>query len=194
MWNSIAAVLVVALCLGCSSPSPGASPSPEATHAIPTALAGTCTGKLLLARTSKSADADGRWTATGPTLPPGTPFVVDVSFYQFGGIAFSDGAPLRLDIEPEKGLVRGTDFESSCAAEPDGDKASLVIVRASKVFPYIDLSGAPCTLPVGARFYRYRYLSTGTGTSRLEASQLTSACGFETGYTAGLTSGRLLPE
>lgn len=171
---------------GCSSSTPESTST-----AIPAALEGYCTGTLRVATKVESPAAGGGWEGSGATLPAGTPFVVAVDFSRFGGFAFSNGAPQKLDGDFIKGLVLGTDFESSCATKPDRDKADFVLLAKATLFTSKDLTGSPCAIPAGTKFKSYGY-SGGEGPATFESSELTALCGFAKGYSNDFHYGALV--
>lgn len=171
---------------GCSS-----STSESTSTAIPAALDGYCTGKLLVATKVQSPAASGSWEGSGATLPAGTTFVVAVDFSSFGGFAFTNGAPLKLAGDFIKGLALGTDFESSCATKPDRTLGDFVLLSKATLFASKDLTGTPCTLPVGTKFKSYGY-SGGEGAASFESSELAALCGFAKGYSNDFHYGTLL--
>lgn len=178
--------LLVALAGGCSS----SSTDPPST-AVPAALEGYCTGKLLVA-VKYQLPVGGRWEGNGATLPAGTPVVLAEDFGHFGAFAFLDGTPAELDGDFLKGLALGTDFESSCATKADRSLADFVVLANATIHPDKDLTGTPCTVPLGTKFKSYGYSSSGAGPAEFQSTELTAICGFSKGYSNNLYYGRLL--
>lgn len=178
--------LLVAGTAACSS----ASDAPASTS-IPAALDTYCTGKLLVAKAYQSP-TDGYWEGNGATLPAGTVFVVAEDFGHYGGYAFLNGTPAQLDGDFTKGLELGKDFESSCAKKPDRTNTDFVLLAKATLYPGKDLSGAPCTVPLGTKFKSYGYSSSGAGAAEFQSTELGALCGFEKGYTKDLYYGELL--
>lgn len=186
MHRHLPAVFVVALSAGCSSSTSEATPA-----SVPAALETYCTGKLLVAVKYQSP-VGGHWEGHGATLPAGSTVVLAEDFGHFGAFAFFDGTPAKLDGDFTKGLAQGTDFESSCATKADRTLADFVVLAKATLYPNKDLSGTPCTVPLGTKFKSYGYSSSGAGAAEFQSDELAALCGFSKGYSSDLYYGRLL--
>jgi hypothetical protein len=184
----------------CSS-SPSSSP-PPATEAPPPAYAAFssyCTGTLLVEKDVLSPAGGGAWIGDGKTMVvPGTMFLVAVEFEQWQGYVIDgDGKPSKINADFAKGLTKGTDFSSDCAATGGSPSAFVssgeVVLHAATLFPNQDLSGTACKLDPATKLTNYVFESKGT-VAKLTAAELPAKCGFGTGYSADIEYATLVAK
>jgi len=175
----------------CSSATSSTSSGGEHTGVDGPAFSKYCTGTLLREMPLMTEEGGDAWGSSGEQSPSGTDFLLSDEFQQWQGYVIQDdGTPSR--ISAPNGLVRGTDFSSSCAPStiPDQFTASLVLLADTTLYPKFDLSGTACTLPAGTVLTNYEIMG-GTPVT-VSAAEVTAKCGTTTMYAGTLATGQLL--
>lgn len=176
------ALLSTTATAACSSSDSSSGPG---TGPVPSALSSYCTGTLKVATQYMTAVGPGAYSGHGDTLPAGTKILLSWSFDRWAGFAFqTDGTVLKLEADFSKGLVLGTDFDSTCTADQakDSKKQHTVILQRSTVYPEKGLTGTACTLEVGTVMTNYSFSGDGTS-STVSSAEIKSTCGLTTGYS-----------
>jgi hypothetical protein len=138
-----------------------------------------------------SASSPGAWELSTSTLPQGSTFLVGIaSSGGFDGYAVTAGVATRIGPGASSGLQLGTDFASSCVSTPQSASKLFTVLEDSTLYADKAKTGAPCTVSAGTSFDDYGF--SGGVPASLSSTKLTSACGFNPGYTSDLVYGMLV--
>jgi hypothetical protein len=176
----------------CSSASSSPSGGGQYTGVDSAAFSKYCTGTLLHEMPLMTEQAGEAWAGNGSLqAPSGTDFLLSDEFQKWQGYVIqNDGTPAQ--ITAFNGLVRGTDFSSSCAPStiPDQFTTNLVLLSDTTLYPSMDLSGKACTLSAGSTLTNYEIL--GGNPVTVSAAEITAKCGTTTMYAKSFATGQLL--
>lgn len=183
-------LLVVApfVLAACSSSSDSGPSGPGSANLAP--FAKYCTGTLKVDKALKAPLGPGGWSSSATQAAAGSTILVAGDFGKFGGYVIqADGTPMQVDADFMKGLIKDTDFTSSCAT--DANAGRLTLLSKATFYGKADLSGTPCTFDAGTQFSGYSF-SGGGDVGQMSSPDIKAKCGFDTSYTKDLRYGNLI--
>jgi hypothetical protein len=192
--SALVVLLPLALAACSSSSNGGGAGSANATDVSKSStFSAFCTGTLKSDQ-KLMLDKGGAWIGDGSHhVPAGTTFLVSPDFDLWAGyVILDDGSAAKIDADFTKGLVKDTDFTSSCATDPASTQTTFVVLAKSTLRASKDLTGASCTLEAGSALADYSYESGDVNT--VGGNSVQGKCGFSPGYTKDLSGADLLKK
>jgi hypothetical protein len=157
------------------------------------AFAAYCSGTLLTEQKILHPAGAGTWLGNGMKVPAATTFLISAEYGLWGGfVVDGTAAPVRLEADFAKGLVKGTDFTAGCATDssPSSPKIKRVLLARTTFYPKMDLTGAACALDPGTELTNLSFMSLG-GAATVSADAIHAQCKLSVAYSNDMAYGDL---
>lgn len=193
MPRALASVLLTLLLAGsgCVNDEDGRAGGPADAQALDPVFDNVCRGVMAHPATVLPSQGPGQWGGVEPPrLAAYQPFMLASAGGRIEGYLALPGNQLgQIQPDAATGLVKDTDFTTDCNL---AGEAKLTALRAATFYPDPELTGAPCTVPIGTRFPDHSFSRVAGGPATFSSTLLMKICGFQQGYSTDLVFGSLL--